>query len=131
MVERFSKLGEHGAIWVAIGLVGAAVDEARREEWLRGLRRVGLSYAINQGIKVLIRRQRPAGKLAATHSNLSFPSAHATTSFCAARMYTRLGLGWAGPYSLALALAASRLILKVHHPSDVVAGAALGTVIAR
>ncbi|MEJ7784812.1 MAG: phosphatase PAP2 family protein [Solirubrobacteraceae bacterium] len=128
MVERFSKLGEHGAIWVAIGLAGAAVDKSRREEWLRGLRRVGLAYGVNQLIKVVVRRQRPAGRLAATHSNLSFPSAHATTSFCAARMYARLGLPL---YPLALALAASRLILKVHHPSDVVAGAALGTVIAR
>ncbi len=128
MVEQFSKLGEHGAIWVVIGLTGAAVDKARREEWLRGLRRVGLAYGVNQLIKVIVRRQRPAGRLAATHSNLSFPSAHATTSFCAARMYARLGLPL---YPLALALAASRLILKVHHPSDVVAGAALGTVIAR
>lgn len=128
MIERFSKLGEHGAIWVAIGLAGATVDKERREEWLRGLRRVGLAYGVNQLIKVIVRRQRPAGRLAATHSNLSFPSAHATTSFCAARMYARLGLPL---YPLALALAASRLILKVHHPSDVVAGAALGTVIAR
>ena len=131
MVEQFSKLGEHGAIWVAIGLTGAAADEPRREQWLAAVRRVLLSYGVNQLIKVLVRRQRPVAKLAATHSNLSFPSAHSTTSFCGARMYARLGLGWAGPYSLAVALAASRLVLKVHHPSDVAAGAALGTVIAR
>jgi membrane-associated phospholipid phosphatase len=61
-------------------------------------------------------------------SNLSFPSAHATTAFCGARMYARLGLPL---YPLAVALAASRLYLRVHHPSDVVAGAALGTAIAR
>jgi undecaprenyl-diphosphatase len=128
VVEQFSKLGEHGAIWLAIGATGAAVDEPRREEWLRAVRRVALSYGVNQLLKVVVRRQRPAGKLASTHSNLSFPSAHATTSFCGARMYARLGLPL---YPLALALAASRLVLKVHHPSDVVAGAALGSVIAR
>lgn len=61
-------------------------------------------------------------------SNLSFPSAHTTTAFCGARMYGRLGLPL---YPLALALAASRLYLRVHYPSDVVAGAVLGTVIAR
>ncbi|MCW2989587.1 MAG: phosphoesterase PA-phosphatase related protein [Solirubrobacterales bacterium] len=128
MVEQFSKLGEHGAIWVAIGLTGAALDEPRRDEWLRAARRVVVSYAANQLIKVIVRRPRPAGKRASTHSNLSFPSAHATTSFCGARCYARLGLAL---YPLAAAFAASRLVLRVHHPSDVVAGAVLGTVIAR
>lgn len=121
-------LGEHGAIWVAIGLAGAAADEPRRERWLAAVRRVGLAYAVNQLLKVIVRRRRPAGHAAFTHSELSFPSAHATTSFCGARMYARLGLNL---YPLAAALAASRLLLRVHHPSDVVAGAALGTVIAR
>ena len=128
MVEQFSKLGEHGAIWVAIGLAGAAADEARREDWLRGARRVGIAYVINQVVKVIVRRERPADKQAATMSNLSFPSAHTTTSFCGARMYARLGINL---YPLAFALAASRLALRVHHPSDVAAGAVLGTVIAR
>jgi undecaprenyl-diphosphatase len=128
VIERFSRLGEHGAIWVAIGLVGAIVDGARRGEWLRGARRVGIAYVVNQLIKLVVRRERPADQQAATLSNLSFPSAHATTSFCGARMYARLGLPL---YPLAFAFAASRLALRVHHRSDVVAGAALGTVIAR
>jgi undecaprenyl-diphosphatase len=128
VVEQFSRLGEHGAIWVAVGLAGAAVDEPRREQWLAGARRVVLAYVVNQVIKVIVRRERPAERAARTHSNLSFPSAHATTSFCGARMYARLGLPL---YPLALAFAVSRLVLRVHHPSDVVAGAALGTVIAR
>lgn len=127
-IERFSMLGEHGAVWLATGAAGAALDRGRRGEWLAGVRRVALAYAANQVIKVLVRRPRPADRHAPTHSNLSFPSAHATTSFCGARMYRRLGLNL---YGLAFALAASRLILRVHHPSDVVAGAALGTVIAR
>ena len=128
MVEHFSKLGEHGAVWLAIGLAGAAADEPRRDEWLRGVKRVALSYVTNQVIKVVVRRERPADARAHTMSNLSFPSAHTTTSFCGARMYRRLGLQL---YPLAVAIAASRLVLRVHHPSDVVAGAALGTVIAR
>ncbi|MCW2968080.1 MAG: hypothetical protein JWM71_1852 [Solirubrobacteraceae bacterium] len=127
-IERFSKLGEHGAIWVAIGLSGARLDPTRHDAWLGGARRVGLAYALNQVVKVAVRRPRPAGKRAATLSNLSFPSAHTTTAFCGARMYARLGVNL---YPLAVALAASRLALRVHHPSDVVAGAALGTVIAR
>jgi undecaprenyl-diphosphatase len=131
VLERFSKLGDHGAVWLLIGLAGAAADPARRDVWLHAVRRVVVSYAVNQVVKVLVRRPRPAGRRAHTHLDLSFPSAHATTSFCGARMYARFGLGWVGPYSLALAIAASRIALRVHHPSDVLAGAALGTVIAR
>ncbi len=127
-VARFSSLGEHGAIWLAIGLVGAAVDGRRRGEWLAAVRRVALAYVVNQVLKVLIRRERPVEKRTETMSDLSFPSAHATTAFCGARMYARLGLPL---YPLALALAGSRLALRVHHPSDVAAGAVLGTVIAR
>ena len=62
-------------------------------------------------------------------SDRSYPSAHATTSAAAA-----VGLGRVLPrtplYATASALALSRLYLGVHYPSDVVAGAALGSAIA-
>jgi undecaprenyl-diphosphatase len=111
-----------------VGAAGAAVDPARRSSWLAVPRRVLLAYGVNQALKVAIGRRRPVDARAATRGPLSFPSAHATTSFCAARMYARLGLPL---YPLALALSASRLALRVHHPSDVVAGALLGTALGR
>src|SRR5436309_138797 len=64
-------------------------------------------------------------------SRRTFPSAHATTSFAGARAYAKLGVPAAPLYALAGGLAASRVWLGVHHPSDVVAGAALGTLLAR
>jgi undecaprenyl-diphosphatase len=92
---------------------------------------VGVAYGVNQTLKVVIGRRRPADARASTLSDLAFPSAHATTSFCGARTYSRLGVPAVPLYGLAAAFALSRLYLRVHHPADVLAGAALGTVLAR
>jgi len=62
---------------------------------------------------------------------LSFPSAHAATSFAGAVSYSRLGLPAIPLYALATALSASRLYLGVHFPSDTLAGALLGTALGR
>ena len=108
-------------------------DDARRKGWLRGVGIVAGAYALNFVVKVAVRRRRPQldglAPLTATVSGLSFPSAHATTSFAAARAYG--GLVPAAPlYAAAAAFALSRPYLGVHYPSDVLAGAVLGTAIA-
>jgi membrane-associated phospholipid phosphatase len=134
-VARFSRLGEHGAVWLAMGLAGAALDGERRDRWLRMTRTIAGTYALNTAVKQLVRRERPAlaglPPLTGTPSRLSFPSAHASTSFAAAGLYRRLGLPAAPLYALACALALSRLYLGVHYPSDVLAGALLGSAVAR
>jgi membrane-associated phospholipid phosphatase len=131
-VKRFSLLGEHAAVWLALGGLGIALDAARRPRWRRAVAAVAVAYVANTALKVLVRRRRPqvAGlpPLTGTPTGLSFPSAHATSSFAAARAYSALVP--AGPlYALAVGLALSRLYLGVHYPSDSLAGAALGTVI--
>lgn len=132
-VRRFSRLGEHAAVWLAIGAAGALFDRpTRRERWRRGLAAVATTYAANTAIKAVIRRRRPdlAGlpALIRTPTALSFPSAHASSSFAAARAYA--GLLPAGPlYLAAAAMAGSRVYLGVHYPSDIAAGALLGLAI--
>jgi hypothetical protein len=37
VVGRFSRLGEHAAVWLALGAAGAALDSRRRARWRRGL----------------------------------------------------------------------------------------------
>ncbi len=137
-VERaiglFSRTGEHAACWLGLGLAGAALagDASERRRWLRGVRVVAGSYALNYAVKVTVRRRRPElpglPALTPTVSRLSFPSAHATTSFAACRAYA--GLLPAGPlYGAAGLFAVSRPYLGVHYPSDVLAGAVLGTAV--
>ena len=90
------------------------------------------AYALNQAVKFTLRRPRPRLRglppLTSTVSNLSFPSAHATTSFAGARAYQDL-LPPATLYGIAVLLGASRPYLGVHYPSDVLAGALLGLVV--
>ena len=131
-VRRYSRLGEHGAVWLALGLGGAAVDGERRVRWLRATACVGLAYLISTSIKLAIGRRRPVVEdlphLMATPTGLSFPSSHSTSSFAAARAFTGL-VPTAPLYAAAGAMAFSRLYLGVHYPSDIAAGAALGSVL--
>jgi undecaprenyl-diphosphatase len=131
-VRTYSKLGEHAAVWLALGATAALVDSSNRRHWLRATATVGAAYATSTSIKLAIGRQRPAIEdlphLMATPTGLSFPSSHSTSSFAAARAFGALIPG--PPLQIAAAaMAFSRLYLGVHYPSDVVAGAALGTAI--
>lgn len=131
-ISRFSHLGEHAAVWLALGSVGAVVDRRRRRQWIRGLTGVLVAYVFNILVKAIARRKRPAFEdlpaLVKTPTDLSFPSAHASSSFAAARGYSAV-LPTVPLYAFAGAMAASRVFLGVHYPSDIAAGAALGTIV--
>jgi membrane-associated phospholipid phosphatase len=137
-IRAFSKLGEHGLLWIGLGAVGAAVDRnpARPpRRWLRASAIVAGAYGANVAIKYGVRRPRPdlpgLGPLTDTPGEMSFPSAHSTTSFAAVQLFAELGLPKPPLYALAASLATSRLYLGVHYPSDIAAGATLGTAIGR
>ena len=132
-VARFSALGEHAAIWLTIGVTGAKADPARKDQWQKATASVAATFVANSLVKRVARRKRPLldglPALIGTPTNLSFPSAHASTSFAAARAFSKDLLPAKPLYAAATAMAVSRVYLGVHYPSDIVVGAALGTAI--
>jgi membrane-associated phospholipid phosphatase len=138
-IATFSRTGEHAACWFALGALGAALSaegSPRRACFKRGIAVTGIAYGLNYAVKLTVKRRRPElddlPPLTPVVSDLSFPSAHATTSFAAAAAYSR-ALPLASPlfYGAATMFALSRPYLGVHYPSDVLAGVALGTVTGR
>ncbi|MFD7058262.1 phosphatase PAP2 family protein [Streptomyces sp. NPDC059906] len=129
--RALSWAGEHGALWLAAGLTAAAVDAPRRTAWLRGTALTAGAHVVSMGVKRVVRRPRPAHvvPLVRTAGRHSFPSSHATSAAAAAVVFGTLGVRAAWP--LAAAVCASRLVVGVHYPSDVAAGAALGALTAR
>ncbi|MEV6616077.1 phosphatase PAP2 family protein [Streptomyces sp. NPDC051051] len=129
--RALSRAGEHGALWLAAGLAGAALDGARRGAWLRATALTAGAHLASMGVKRMVRRPRPThvAPLVRAAGRHSFPSSHATSAAAAAVAYGALGAYAVPP--LAAAMCLSRLVVGVHYPSDVAAGAALGALAAR
>jgi membrane-associated phospholipid phosphatase len=95
---------------------------------LDAIRAIGESEAVLQTMKYTIRRERP------DHSGgYAFPSGHAADTFAVASVVQRhLNLKWSIlAYTASSYVAMSRLHDNKHYLSDVVFGAALGTVVGR
>ncbi|MHB1988104.1 MAG: phosphatase PAP2 family protein [Acidimicrobiales bacterium] len=129
-----SALGDFGLVWVMLALVRALrgrPNDARAAA--RAIIATGVeSVLVNAGVKSLFGRGRPVSDIVHPHPfrqplTSSFPSGHATAAFCAATLLS--DQDDVGPlyFAAAAVVAASRLHTKIHHFSDVVGGAAVGT----
>lgn len=127
-----SALGDHSLIWAILG----AVRGLRSEHDVTAAVRVGAGVAIesvlvNVVIKSLFRRSRPPWDIERPHRlrrprTSSFPSGHATSAFTSAVLLSEGDDLWPLYYGLAVVVASSRVYVRIHHASDVLAGAAIG-----
>jgi membrane-associated phospholipid phosphatase len=131
-----SHFGEHSIGWVAVSLLGAVLMPRRRRDWLVAGAGAFAAHAAAVLVKRLVRRRRPHHPAVAvnvgTPSQLSFPSAHATSTTAAAIL---LGRATGLPPGISAVLlvppmALSRILLGVHYPSDVAFGIGLGAAVA-
>jgi decaprenylphosphoryl-5-phosphoribose phosphatase len=131
--KALGKAGNNGAVWVVLGLALALIDPDRRESWLICAALGPLAIGLNYAIKLAVRRPRPVLEglppLGGAPSSLSFPSAHALSSFAVATAMVRVDPATAGALLVATALALGRPYLGMHYPSDVLAGALLGVAL--
>jgi membrane-associated phospholipid phosphatase len=128
-----SHFGEHSIGWVVVSLLGALLAPRHRRDWLVAGAGAFAAHAAAVLIKRLVRRKRPNHPAVVvnvgTPSQLSFPSAHATSTTAAAILMSRT-TGLPLPVLLVPPMALSRILLGVHYPSDVAFGIALGAAVA-
>ncbi|MEA3018789.1 MAG: hypothetical protein QOI47_313 [Actinomycetota bacterium] len=129
-----SALGDFSLLWHVAG-VGRALRGGRLGE-REALRLAGAllveTALVNVGVKSLFRRTRPVWeqerpRALRTPRSSSFPSGHATSGFMAATLLAT-GRPRSRPlwFALAAIVASSRVHVRIHHASDVAAGAVVG-----
>jgi decaprenylphosphoryl-5-phosphoribose phosphatase len=132
-MQVLGKAGNNALVWVVLGMALALLDPSRREAWLICAALGPIAIVVNYGIKLLVRRSRPVLEglppLGGAPSSLSFPSAHALSSFAVATAMFRVDPATAATFVVALLLSLGRPYLGMHYPSDVLAGAVLGVIL--
>jgi len=131
--EVVSNLADYGYVWVALAAIKARRPGPDRRRAIAALGAAGVSsLLVSRAIKAAVSRQRPEDHLDAavrTPSTSSFPSGHTLAAFCTAFVLGDSDAQTAANVAFAGAVAASRVHLRAHHPTDVVGGAVVGSVL--
>jgi len=134
-MARFLSRSGDGYLYVVLGLVFLLVDDSRGPLAARAML---LAFLIElpcfMALKAIIRRDRPfvsvadSTRVITPADTFSMPSGHTAAAFLMATLIAFFFSAILLPiYLWALLIGLSRVILGVHYPSDILAGAALGT----
>jgi undecaprenyl-diphosphatase len=128
-----SNLADYGLVWVALALFKARRRGPRRRRAVVALGTAGVSSLVtSRTVKAAIERERPGEHLVTvvrTPSTSSFPSGHTLAAFCTALVLAESDTQAAAYVAFASAVAVSRIHLRAHHPTDVIGGAVIGSVL--
>jgi len=136
--KQITKLGNVGWFWIFLTVILLLIPKQRRTGAMCAASLVGSVVVNNLFLKNVVARTRPyevvegLTRLIEKQSDYSFPSGHTAASFAAAViLFLQLPKKYGIPaLILAVLISFSRLYLGVHYPTDVLAGAVSGTLIA-
>ena len=141
-MSTLSHAANYSRLWMAsaaaLALVGGRPGRRAAAQGLLSV--AATSASVNLVIKRLGRRKRPdragvdvpIGRQVRMPTSLSFPSGHSAVAFAfATGVGNRLPVVAVPLHAVAGLVAYSRVHTGVHHPSDVVVGSVLGTMIAQ
>lgn len=134
LMKAITFLGNAGWFWIALGIILSIIPKTRK---------IGITVCVsllfsvilcNLTIKPLVARIRPYDfiegieLIVTAPTDFSFPSGHTSASFAAAAaVFAHNKQYGIAALVLAALIAFSRLYLYVHFPTDVLAGALLGS----
>ncbi|WP_372831405.1 phosphatase PAP2 family protein [Pontibacterium sp.] len=135
--RMISRLGD-GGLYLALGLSLAMFEVQDGESFLfAGLLAFALELPLYLILKNTIKRDRPCDRFdnfdafIIPSDKFSFPSGHAAAAFVFATVLSHFYPSMLVlSYSIAVLIGLSRVMLGVHYPTDIAAGAVLGTSIA-
>ena len=138
IVQFITSLGDHGIIWIAACLVLIGYKKTRRVGVVAAASLILNAVIVNLVLKTWIMRIRPfvleegLELITQIPSDYSFPSGHTSAAFATAVILflglpKKIGIP---AMVLAVLMGISRLYVGVHFPTDVLAGAIIGTLAA-
>lgn len=143
VAKAVTPFGSYAGLAISAASVGGGLifhDGALRDTGRDALEAVFLAAGVlSPVVKTLVGRTRPseggdADEFHGLSRAQSFPSGHTTEAFAVASVFAARADGWVVPtlaYGLAAGVALARMNDRAHFPSDVLAGAVLGTTIGR
>ena len=136
VMVALSLMAYHAAFWALLAIL-MVVSKGHRRPGIAILVSLLMTYVVVElVIKTLIHRERPyiaegLTPIIVYSLSYSFPSGHTAYSFASATVVAMYYGKWGIPaFVLASMIGISRIYLAMHWPTDVVAGAMIGIVVA-